>query len=121
MSNILRFTPRPSAGALTNKPGARKNMNPQVEGASKLSYRNHDQIREGAPCGCYFCLHVFDGGAVTEWTDAGQTALCPRCDIDAVLPGVTDASALQAAHESWFCRPADEEALQGLKDLAGSQ
>lgn len=114
MTNILQFKPRSAVGGSKKETtGAPENMeHPIAENASKLSYLNHDNIQKGTPCGCYFCLHVFDGGDVTDWADGGKTALCPRCDIDAVMPGVTDQETLEAAHERWFCRSTDESQTQ---------
>lgn len=72
--------------------------------ACKASRRNRPKVSAGTACGCYFCLRVFDGAAVTEWADLDeQTALCPNCGIDSVWPGATDAGVLAAAHEHWFC------------------
>lgn len=44
-------------------------------------------------CGCFYCLRMFPPSTITEWVDldadgVGQTALCPRCGIDAVVPSV---------------------------------
>lgn len=41
-------------------------------------------------CGCFHCLHVFEAGEVIDWTDDGDTPLCPECGVAAVLEGVTD-------------------------------
>ncbi len=40
----------------------------------------------GARCQCFYCLETFHAEQVTRWIDDGQTALCPKCGIDAVLP-----------------------------------
>lgn len=34
---------------------------------------------------CVHCLAAFAPGLVVEWVDAGETALCPACGIDAVV------------------------------------
>ena len=73
-----------------------------VEDAVKLSMKNREQITESVQCGCYFCLEVFDGSEVTEWLDHGQTALCPRCGVDSLIPNETDEAYLIAACERWF-------------------
>ena len=36
--------------------------------------------------GCFYCLSVFAPAEVVEWIDDDDTALCPHCGIDAVLP-----------------------------------
>jgi hypothetical protein len=33
-----------------------------------------------------FSVTVFDVREIEEWIDGGQTALCPHCGIDSVLP-----------------------------------
>lgn len=71
------------------------------------STRNREAIRPGVQCGCYFCLTVFDGGTVKEWADGGETALCPRCGIDAVLSGETDIDVLSTLHERGFCQDSE--------------
>lgn len=74
-----------------------------IENAVRESRYNHTAIASDTVCGCYFCLTVFTGGAIEEWADEGTTALCPRCGVDAVLPGVNDTDILAATHERWFC------------------
>ena len=42
-------------------------------------------------CGCFYCLFTFPPSSIVEWVDfdddgVGQTALCPRCGIDSVVP-----------------------------------
>jgi hypothetical protein len=44
-------------------------------------------------CGCFYCLATFVPSDIVEWVDTddqgvGQTALCPRCGVDAVIPSV---------------------------------
>ena len=74
-----------------------------IENAPRESRHNHTAISGDTVCGCYFCLTVFTGGTIEEWVDGGTTALCPRCGVDAVLPGVNDTDVLIAAHDRWFC------------------
>ena len=75
-----------------------------IDEAVNNSIHNHAEIADGVDCGCYFCLRVFDGGTVDEWTDEGTTAICPNCGIDSVLPGITDMEYLKSAHERWFTK-----------------
>ncbi len=45
-------------------------------------------------CGCFYCLEIFPQSEIVEWIEEpedcprgpGKTALCPKCDIDSVLP-----------------------------------
>jgi len=53
------------------------------------AHKGSSQHRESvvsSKCGCFDCLSIFAGRIVTEWIDKGQTALCPICKIDTVLP-----------------------------------
>ena len=36
--------------------------------------------------GCFYCMKIFHPSEIKEWTDNEQTAFCPKCHIDAVLP-----------------------------------
>lgn len=56
-------------------------------------------------CECFRCLSTFTTECVTDWADAGQTALCPVCGIDAVLssvPASINSSMLQQMRHRWF-------------------
>jgi hypothetical protein len=54
--------------------------------------------------GCFYCLRLFQPSDITEWIDNGETALCPYCGIDAVLPDSAAISPefLKAMHDYWF-------------------
>jgi hypothetical protein len=104
-TNVYQFKPKNSK--MTDKPTTEQPEWDYRE-ATTLSYRNKDRIEAETPCGCYFCLTTFKGVDVDEWTDDGETALCPRCNIDAVMPGVTEPENLQAAHVHWFYAKAEE-------------
>ncbi len=73
-----------------------------VEMATKLSFYNRHSIQRAEKCGCYFCIRVFDSKEVVEWRDNGNTAVCPNCEVDAVLPNVTDEKFLIQAAERFF-------------------
>jgi hypothetical protein len=71
---------------------------------------NRDEILSSERCGCFYCVEIFLPIEVKEWTDekegVGQTALCPRCGIDAVIgsesgyPTTTKFLKLMRSH--WF-------------------
>jgi len=47
---------------------------------------NHrSELGESATCGCFFCFRTFTVGDIRIWIDKNQTALCPKCGIDAVI------------------------------------
>jgi predicted RNA-binding Zn-ribbon protein involved in translation (DUF1610 family) len=84
--------------------------------AHALSLRHRKQLERAGRAGCFYCLAVFDIAAIKDWTDDEQTALCPKCGIDAVLPAgqmpegdiefLPDlpgaASFLRAMRQEWF-------------------
>lgn len=56
-------------------------------------------------CGCFYCKTIFKPSEITRWTDDGQTAICPKCDIDSVIPGnavfITE-KLLKDMNDYWF-------------------
>jgi hypothetical protein len=83
-----------------------------VEQAPALSRANKQALAKAEKCGCYFCLRIYAPETIDEWVQdkAGETALCPNCSIDSVIPDSpevpVDLELLKAAHRRWFCRPA---------------
>lgn len=59
----------------------------------KLSSHHKSAVLESDICGCFYCESLFPAAEVSDWTiepSFGEvTALCPRCEIDAVLPSST--------------------------------
>lgn len=83
----------------------RLNFPTHVDAMISTSFRNQRLVRQavaqGRECGCYFCGERFPAQAIEGFTSDG-CALCPHCDVDAVLVGVTDAAILAAGTERWF-------------------
>ena len=83
----------------------------KIEEAHKHSACHRDEILNSERCGCFYCETVFPSTDISEWIDEdesgiGQTALCPKCDIDSVfgdksgLPLTTEF--LLEMHRFWF-------------------
>ena len=57
-------------------------------------------------CGCFHCKKFFQATDIENWVDEGETALCPRCGIDSVLPDVPlytlDKTLLAEMHRYFF-------------------
>lgn len=70
--------------------------------AAYRSFNNRSALAQSRVAGCYSCLSTFRPEQVLRWAFDDTTALCPRCGMDAVLPGVDDPSELAAAHERWY-------------------
>ncbi|MCB0696502.1 MAG: hypothetical protein KDC07_04010 [Chitinophagaceae bacterium] len=52
-------------------------------------------------------MRTYNPIEIKEWTDNNNTAICPYCDIDAVLPDnknfpITDPDFLAKMQEYWF-------------------
>lgn len=76
-----------------------------VEKAAILAFRNKKMIEESNQAGCYYCLEIFPTSEVVQFTDNGQTAICPRCGVDAILPssaGLITADFLKQSKLYWF-------------------
>ena len=50
---------------------------------------NRMEISKSSRCGCISCRTIFAATEVVDYIDAGQTALCPECGIDAVIGDAT--------------------------------
>lgn len=70
--------------------------------APHLAMKNKDAVKTSDKCGCYHCLAIFPSEKVSDWTDNNQTALCPNCSVDSVVPNFTDLDCLSKAQTYWF-------------------
>ena len=75
--------------------------------APKMAIHNKEKLQKVSECACYFCYKVFSPSEITEWIDKEyDTAVCPHCSVDAVLPiyeeGEKDIAFLTKVHEYWF-------------------
>lgn len=69
-----------------------------IKTAHGFSICHKHLILKSKMCGCFYCLEIFPPSEIKNWTDGkllrrrlvdgkqGQTAICPRCMIDSVLP-----------------------------------
>lgn len=51
----------------------------------KCATYNRKDIQQSDTCGCFYCKNIFYAGDITEWTDNGETAICPHCGVDSVI------------------------------------
>lgn len=77
-----------------------------MEKASELSFKNRDMVDKSSKCGCYACCQIYDAKYVWEYVDDGETALCPICYIDSVLPDASGVklnnTILNKLRKKWF-------------------
>lgn len=86
----------------------------------------HREAVVAGKCGCFYCLKTFDGSEVTEWIRHGRddteanTAMCPHCHLDMVLPAtrdlpVDDPEFLKEMHRVWVQTTYTHEELKAAK------
>ena len=73
-----------------------------IDDAPSLAKNNLFRLSIKPIAGCYSCMAVFSSEAITQYTDEGTTAMCPRCKVDAVVAGESDTDELMRAHMRWF-------------------
>lgn len=70
----------------------------------KGSMYNYDKIHEYDCASCFGCLEIFESAAdIKRWTDDGQTAICPKCGIDSIIPAIVSKDILVLMHHEYFC------------------
>ncbi len=77
-----------------------------IERVPLFAMKNRQALAESDLGGCYHCMQSFSVHAIEQWTDNGETALCPLCEVDAVIPQssgiLLDEDTLQVIHDRWF-------------------
>jgi len=60
-----------------------------VRDAHRHSSNHKAEVAASAFCGCFYCCAIFPPEQIKEWVDdvdrESQTALCPKCGVDAVI------------------------------------
>lgn len=72
--------------------------------ASEMSFKNAHLINDDTDCSCYYCRNNYKGSEITEYFDDGQTAVCPKCSIDAVLPEKNTKERLEELYKENFTK-----------------
>ena len=80
-----------------------------LESLHRQSSRHRSEVELAQRCACFYCQQFFTPGAITEWVDSNEdTALCPFCGIDSVIPESVgqqiSQETLAAMHSYWFER-----------------
>ena len=74
--------------------------------AHQHSSRHRAEIEASARCACFFCFRSFASADIKTWVDGNQTALCPRCGVDAVIGNASkhrlDDVFLRGMHQHFF-------------------
>ncbi len=72
----------------------------ELKDAHRHSFRNRGEIELSSQCGCFNCNRIFHSSEVEDYTDDGETALCPYCGVDSLI---ADASGIQLSEEFLHC------------------
>lgn len=77
-----------------------------IESAIKYATSNKEALSNSTNAGCYYCLRIYPASEVAEFLEVEDTAICPYCDIDSVLPDNTpielNKANLEELQEYWF-------------------
>ena len=71
------------------------------------SSRHRDEVARSTIVGCFYWLENYPPVDITEWTDNGNTALCPHCSVNSVIGDASglplaDLAFLRAMADRWF-------------------
>jgi hypothetical protein len=102
----VRFRPIADISLVIEK-GSMSYSRDTLDAAHKHSSRHREEIERSNLCGCFYCGKSYAPADIKDWTDEGDTALCPSCGIDSVIGSaspypVTERPFLQAMHARWF-------------------
>ena len=91
----------------------------ELESLHKKSSNHRKELESSPFAGCFFCkqIYILDEYPVKEWIDNSQTAICPKCGIDSVLPVNDDSNntqdMLQEMWKHYFCRGVRYKCVDG--------
>lgn len=92
-------------------PGALKYSYPyekeaQLKKLHTYSVHNRSRIEIANNCYCFGCNAILDNRKIKEYTDNGQTAICPKCGNASIIPDSIEESLdekiMAEMHEYWF-------------------
>jgi len=71
-----------------------------------LAMKNKNSINFGQNAGCFHCMNIFPITEIKEYTDNGQTVVCPKCNVDSVVGDscgfVLTTEELKKANAFWY-------------------
>jgi len=82
------------------------NSHPDLDAAHKHCFLNRSELTRSEVCGCFYCFAIFSPAEIQEWIDDDQTAICPKCPVDAVIGSASgypiDMAFLRQMYDKWF-------------------
>lgn len=73
-----------------------------LEYLHKLSWKSRSLIEVAGVGSCFDCFSYVDYNKINQWTDNQQTAICPHCSIDSIIPGYIHVDTLTEMHDKYF-------------------
>ena len=78
----------------------------QLKKLHAYSSHNKDLVAASEKCYCFHCKAVVSTFLIKDFADNGQTAICPKCGIDAMIPDSVeeniDTEIITELNEYWF-------------------
>jgi len=74
----------------------------QIEGLHAFTSHNKEIMKRS---GIYLCSYCQKGGLsknIENWADDGETALCPDCGVDSLIPAMIPHDITKQLKEHWF-------------------
>lgn len=71
----------------------------------RTSFGTALEARNSPKCVCFYCMSSFPGKAIKKVTverDGRETALCPKCGVDSVLPADISTEKLELMRAVYF-------------------
>lgn len=67
-----------------------------------LAKNNKGLIQFFGEGNCFHCLKTCSSSEINEWTDSENTAICPHCGIDSILPGEWSQKMIKILKDKYF-------------------
>ncbi len=83
------------------------------------AFRNREDVERARMCRCFSCGAAVDPAEVRDWADGGETAICPECRVDMVVPDVAGIP-LDADFVAAFAMARDDAGMELLFGSAPS-
>ena len=83
------------------------------------AFRNREDVERARMCRCFSCGAAIDPACVCDWADGGETAICPECRVDMVVPDVAGIP-LDADFVAAFAMARDDAGMELLFGSAPS-
>lgn len=66
----------------------------------KYATNNKLALNNASECACIYCLRKYHPSLIVEWVE--ETAICPYCGIDAIVPNIINDDNLIKWHQQGF-------------------